>query len=95
LEIARVILRTGQRRDFPLGQLGRKALQPDVGKTNCEWPSLALASVVWTRKLFYTKYGFVMNSGLADLLTRIRQNLPTKRASLRKYVTHLDYGEIS
>jgi hypothetical protein len=34
LKIARVIPRAGQRRDFPLGQLGRKPLQRRVGKTN-------------------------------------------------------------
>jgi hypothetical protein len=34
LKIARVIPRAGQRRDFPLGQLGRKSLQRRVGKTN-------------------------------------------------------------
>jgi len=34
LKIARVIPRTGQRRDFPLGQLGREPLQPDVGKAD-------------------------------------------------------------
>jgi hypothetical protein len=32
LKIARVILRTGQRRDFPLGQLGREPLQTRVVK---------------------------------------------------------------
>ena len=34
LKIARVIPRAGQRRDFPLGQLGRKSLHTDVGKTH-------------------------------------------------------------
>ncbi|HEY1719481.1 MAG TPA: hypothetical protein VGH42_14470 [Verrucomicrobiae bacterium] len=38
-------------------------------------PSLALASIFLARNLFCTKYGFIMNSGLADLLARIRQNL--------------------
>ena len=34
LEIPRVIPRAGQRRDLPLGQLGREPLQPDVRKTH-------------------------------------------------------------
>ena len=34
LKIPRVIPRAGQRRDFPLGQLGREPLQSDVGKTD-------------------------------------------------------------
>ena len=34
LKIPRVIPRAGQRRDFPLGQLGREPLQTDVGKTD-------------------------------------------------------------
>ena len=33
-ENMRVIPRPGQRRDFPLGQLGREPLQTDVGKTD-------------------------------------------------------------
>src|SRR5450432_2612421 len=35
LEILRVIRRARQQRDFPLGQLGRKRLQPDVRETFC------------------------------------------------------------
>ena len=34
LKIARGIPRAGQRRDLPLGQLGREALLPRIGKTH-------------------------------------------------------------
>jgi hypothetical protein len=34
LKIARVIRRAGQRRDFPLGQLGREPLHTNIRKTD-------------------------------------------------------------